>query len=123
MQRQLRTVTGSAQWIVVCMAEISSASNREYHDEQTVRLSVCLPACLSICRAQLYLWALARAPLVLSTPLGGRGSDKHANPLEGLCATDLQHLLNPEIYAISQDELIVQGMIHHHRHHNNEYRE
>ena len=34
-----------------------------------------LPCNDSSARAQLYLWTIAKAPLVLSTPLGGRGSD------------------------------------------------
>ena len=45
--------------------------------------------------------------------MGAAAIRRHASPLEGLCDTDLQHLLNSEIYSISQDQLGVQGRLLH----------
>jgi hypothetical protein len=65
-------------------------------------------------RAQFMLWALAKAPLILSAPLAqGSEHDKFGSDEPGLCKEDLQLVLNPEIIAVNQCPLSLQGRLLH----------
>lgn len=92
-------------------ADLAGPGRYNDPDELQIGVRACEDAAA---RAQFMLWALAKAPLILSAPLA-QGSEraKFGSDEPGLCAKDLQLVTNPEIIAVSQDPLSLQGRLLH----------